>query len=254
VADASLLRSAPLAEERTISRGDRKTMTVHDHSTRSSGEPVTQWTPPAGSVPPDAVPPGSVPPGPPPPVGSAEPGRKKRNPKVAIAGALVAVAFARGGITAGFMAATGRGNGNSVTGAPGGAGFGGGRGGGLGGGSAMAALHGTYVVSDGNGGYSTELTQTGTVSAVSSSAITVKSEDGYSKTYAITSSTSVDNGSDQIGSVVAGHTVRIVADSKASATAVTDTNLSGGQNQGGQNVGGQTQGGSGQGNGQPPGQ
>jgi hypothetical protein len=259
VADASLLRSAPLTEERTISRGDRKTMTVHDHSTRSSGEPVTQWTPPAGSQPP-----GSSPPGPPPPVGSAEPGRKKRNPKVAIAGALVAVAIASGGITAGIMAATGRGNGNSVTGAPSGAGFGGGRGGGFGGGSAMAALHGTYVVSDGNGGYSTELTQTGTVSAVSSSAITVKSEDGYSKTYAITSSTSVDNGSDQIGSVVAGHTVRIVADSKASATAITDTNLSGGQNQGGQNqggqnqggqnVGGQTQGGSGQGNGQPPGQ
>jgi hypothetical protein len=219
-------------------------MTVHDHSTRPAGEPVTQWTPPAGP--------------PPPPAGSPEPGRKKTSPKVAIAGALIAVAIASGGITAGIMAATGRGNGNSVTGAPGGAGFGGGRAGGFGGGSTAVALHGTAVVSDGNGGYSTELTQTGTVSAVSSSAITVKSEDGYSKTYAITSSTSVDNGSDKIGSVATGNTVRIVADAKASATAITDTNLAGGQTQGGQTQGGQGQGGQAQGggagNGQPPGQ
>jgi hypothetical protein len=196
-------------------------MTIHDHSTRSSAEPVTQWTPPPGS--PQA------------PVG------KKRNPKLAIAGALVAVAIASGGVTAGIMAAVGRGNGNSVTGAPNGSGQQ--RIGGRSQDVMAAALHGTAVVSDGNGGYSTELTQTGTVSAVSSSAITVKSEDGYSKTYAITNSTSVDNGSDQIGSVVAGHTVRIVADAKASATAITDTNLAGGQNPGG-----------GFGNGQPPGQ
>jgi hypothetical protein len=67
----------------------------------------------------------------------------------------------------------------------------------------------------------------------------------------------VDNGSDQISSVAAGHTVRVVADSKASATAITDTNLSGGQNQGaqgGQNQGGPGGGGTGQGNGQAPGQ
>lgn len=139
------------------------------------------------------------------------------------------------------MSAIGRGNGNSVTGAPAaGGGFGGV--GGRGGQGMTTALHGTSVVSDGNGGYSTELTQTGTVSAVSGSSITVKSEDGYSKAYAVTSSTSVDNGSDQISSVAVGNTVRIVADSKASATSITDTNLSGGQNQGGP------------GNGQPPGQ
>ncbi|HEY0532467.1 MAG TPA: hypothetical protein VGD29_12815 [Actinoplanes sp.] len=213
-------------------------MTVHDNSPRSSAEPVTQWTPPSAS----------------PPATGTPPGRPKRNPKLVIAGALVAVAIASGGVTAGIMAATGQGTGSSVAGAPGtgsGGGFGG-RGGGFGGGM-TAALHGTYVVSDGNGGYSTELTQTGTVSAISSSAITVKSEDGYSKTYAITSSTSVDNGSDQIGSVAAGNTVRIVADAKASATAITDTNLAGGQNQGGQNQAGQNQG-AGSGNGQPSGQ
>jgi hypothetical protein len=249
-------------------------MTVHDHSTRSSGEPVTQWTPPGQSAMPgqsaapgqSAMPGQSAAPGQPatpgqsatpgqptppgqwtppagaPPSGSAPGAAKKRNPKVAIAGALVAVALASGGLTAGIMAAVGRGNGNSVTGAPGTGGGFGGRGGAFGGGM-TTALHGTYVVADGNGGYSTELTQTGTVSAVSSSAITVKSTDGYSKTYAITSSTSVDSGSDQISAVATGHTVRIVADSKASATAITDTNLSGGQNQGG-----------GPGNGQPPGQ
>jgi hypothetical protein len=156
---------------------------------------------------------------------------------------MVAVAVASAGLTAGIMAGTGSGSSASAAG-PGAGGFGAGGFGGNGGGMA-AALHGTYVVSDGNGSYSTELSQTGTVSAVSSSAITVKSEDGYSKTYTITSSTSVDNGSDQISSVATGHTVRIVASEKASATAITDTNLSGGQNQ---NQGG------GAGNGQPPGQ
>jgi hypothetical protein len=229
-------------------------MTVHDHSTASSApsalpapEPVTQWTPPALSAPPG----GSS-------SGTAGPPARKKNPKVALVGALVAVAVASGGVTAGIMAATGSGRGNgSAVGGPGGNGGFGGRGFGGAGGGAMAALHGTYVVSDGNGNYTTELAQTGTVSAVSAGSITVKSEDGYSKTYAITSSTSVDSGSDQISSVATGHTVRVVADSKASATAITDTNLSGGQNLGGQN--GQNQdgpggGGTGQGNGQAPGQ
>ncbi|MBV8929142.1 MAG: hypothetical protein JO152_08470 [Mycobacteriaceae bacterium] len=44
-------------------------------------------------------------------------------------------------------------------------------------------LHGESVVSDGNGGYLTELTQTGTVSAVSDSSLTVQSADGFSQTY-----------------------------------------------------------------------
>lgn len=212
-------------------------MTVHDHSTRSSDEPVTQWTPTAQWVPPaEGQPPGTVGPGQPP--GPAAGSPRKKNPKVAIAGALVAVAVASAGVTAGVMAATGSSSSSTTANGPGGGaggGFGGAGGPGGGGlGGAAAALHGTYVVSDGNGAYTTELTQTGTVSAVSSSSITVKSADGYSKTYTITSSTSVDNGADQISSVASGHTVRIVADSKASATTITDTNLSSGQNQGGQ--------------------
>jgi hypothetical protein len=196
-------------------------MTIHDHSTLPTAEPVTQWTPPAG--PPSG------------PAGSGAPGPKK-NPKVAIAGALVAVAVASAGVTAGVMAATGGSSTSSTAGGPGGSGSGGfggaGGPGGTGGGAGagMSALHGTYTVSDGNGSYTTELTQTGTVSAVSAGSITVKSVDGYSKTYTITTSTSVDNGSDKISAVVTGHTVRIVASSKAVATAITDTNLSSTQN------------------------
>jgi hypothetical protein len=61
---------------------------------------------------------------------------------------------------------------------------------GSGGGSGPAAvgstsLHGEFVVPDGPGGYTTVLTQTGTVTAISPTSITVRSEDGYSQTYVI---------------------------------------------------------------------
>jgi hypothetical protein len=199
-------------------------MTIHDHSTPVSAEPVSPWMPAAAPAEP-----------------TGSPGRT-RNPKVAIAGALVAVAVASAGVTAGVMAATGSGSNSTASAGPGSGGFGraGGPGGAMGGaGGMMAALHGTYVVSDGSGNYVTELTQTGTVSAVSADSITVKSTDGYSKTYTVTTSTSVDNGSDKISSVATGHTVRIVASSKAVATTITDTNLSTTQNGAGQNGAGQ---------------
>jgi hypothetical protein len=47
------------------------------------------------------------------------------------------------------------------------------------------ALHGEFVVPDGAGGYTTMLSQTGTVTAVSPSSITVRSADGYTQAYAI---------------------------------------------------------------------
>jgi hypothetical protein len=47
------------------------------------------------------------------------------------------------------------------------------------------SLHGEFVVPDGAGGFTTELTQTGTVTAISPTSITVRSEDGNSQTYAI---------------------------------------------------------------------
>jgi hypothetical protein len=106
-------------------------MTVHDHSTRSSSEPVqpvTQWTPMVQASPPA----GFAGPG-------GTPGRKKVNPKLAIVGGLVAVAVASAGITAGIMAGTG--GGSSSAAGPGGAGaggFGGPGGGGFSGGGGMS--------------------------------------------------------------------------------------------------------------------
>jgi hypothetical protein len=47
------------------------------------------------------------------------------------------------------------------------------------------ALHGEFVVADGTGGYTTMLTQNGTVTAVSGNAITVRSADDYTQTYVL---------------------------------------------------------------------
>jgi hypothetical protein len=47
------------------------------------------------------------------------------------------------------------------------------------------SLHGEFVVADGNGGYRTDLTQTGTVTAISPTSIAVRSEDGFTQTYVI---------------------------------------------------------------------
>jgi hypothetical protein len=47
------------------------------------------------------------------------------------------------------------------------------------------SLHGEFVVPDGAGGYRTELTQTGTITAISPTTITVRSADDYSRTYVI---------------------------------------------------------------------
>jgi hypothetical protein len=47
------------------------------------------------------------------------------------------------------------------------------------------SLHGEFVIADGSGGYSTVLTQTGTVTAISPTSISVRSDDGYSQTYVI---------------------------------------------------------------------
>jgi hypothetical protein len=63
----------------------------------------------------------------------------------------------------------------------------GGPGGSVGGqGSGPTPLHGEFVVADGSGGYATELTQTGIVTAISPTSITVRSEDGFSQTYVVT--------------------------------------------------------------------
>jgi hypothetical protein len=96
------------------------------------------------------------------------------------------------------------------------------------------ALHGEFVVQNSSGGYVTEALQTGKVTAISATSITVASADGYTKVYVLGSSTTVDNGADKISSVVAGHTVTVLATvsgsgdaATATATAITDQNLAG---------------------------
>src|SRR5262249_47023350 len=56
----------------------------------------------------------------------------------------------------------------------------------------FGAVHGQFVVPKAGGGYQTVDTQRGTVTAVSTTSITVKSSDGFAKTYQVTASTLVD--------------------------------------------------------------
>jgi ABC-type oligopeptide transport system substrate-binding subunit len=46
-------------------------------------------------------------------------------------------------------------------------------------------LHGESVVSGGNGGFTTMLSQTGTITAISATSVSARSADGYTRTYAI---------------------------------------------------------------------
>jgi len=73
------------------------------------------------------------------------------------------------------------------------------------------ALHGEFTVPGPNGGYQTMAMQSGTVTSVRSSSLTVKSADGYSRTCAIDSTTLVDAGQNGIGSVKNGDVVRVLA-------------------------------------------
>lgn len=97
----------------------------------------------------------------------------------------------------------------------------------LGGLGRFGGLHGEFTVKkpDGNG-FQTWATQTGEVTAVSPSSVTVKSEDGFSRTYSVDENTVVDSGRDGIGTVKTGDTVSVaglVEDGKAKAAAVVDS-------------------------------
>lgn len=84
--------------------------------------------------------------------------------------------------------------------------------------------HGQATIRSGSG-YKTIEVQTGTVTAVSSSSITVKSPDGYTSTYAVTPSTVVDSQSAGIGSVAINDDVRLLAtevDGKETAVDIAD--------------------------------
>ena len=105
----------------------------------------------------------------------------------------------------------------------------GGRGHGKHGGHGMG-IHGEFVTPNAAGdGYQTIATQKGEVTAVSATSLTVRSEDGFSRTYTVNDDTLVNAGNDGIDDVRSGDDVRVtalVADGKASAVRVDDgTNI-----------------------------
>jgi hypothetical protein len=89
----------------------------------------------------------------------------------------------------------------------------------------MAIVHGQAVVAKSGGGYQTVDYQRGTVTAASTTSITLKSSDGFTMSYAITDSTVVGAHRGGIGSVKAGDTASVVATvsgTKATAARVID--------------------------------
>jgi hypothetical protein len=88
---------------------------------------------------------------------------------------------------------------------------------------AFGAVHGQFVVPKDGGGYQTVDTQRGSVTAVSATSITVKSSDGFSKTYQVSSDTIVDAHRDGISSIKTGQQVAITA--TASGSTVTASNI-----------------------------
>ena len=73
------------------------------------------------------------------------------------------------------------------------------------------ALHGEFVVPDGNGGFRTMVVQRGEVTAVSRTEITVVSEDKFSATYAVTEDTLVNAARDGIATIKKGAKVSVAA-------------------------------------------
>ncbi|HET6703760.1 hypothetical protein [Amycolatopsis sp.] len=160
--------------------------------------------------------------------------------KTAIAAGIAVVIAAGGGaaIWAGTSSADNTAQGPGGFGGPGGGQFRGQGGfGGLGGGmtALREALHGDFVVPDGNGGYTTERLQTGDVTELSATSVTLTSKDGYKQTYTLDSSTQ------KTGDVKQGDTnVTVVA--KVTGQTATATSLGKGfepgQRQPGQRRGG----------------
>jgi len=90
------------------------------------------------------------------------------------------------------------------------------------------ALHGEAVVGDGKGGFRTVAFQRGEVTAVSPTSLTVKSADGFSRTYALTAATKVNRGRAVVGDIKNGHRVVVRADvvgSTATAGGIRDAAL-----------------------------
>jgi len=92
-------------------------------------------------------------------------------------------------------------------------------------GGLFGAVHGTVVVPKSGGGFQSIAFQNGKVTAVSSTSITLRSADGYSRTYRVTSSTLVNAQRDGIGSIKPRNQVIVtatVSGSTATATRIAD--------------------------------
>ncbi len=89
-------------------------------------------------------------------------------------------------------------------------------------------MHGQFVIRKPGGGYETVDVQNGQVTAVSTTSITLKSADGFTKSYRVTSSTLVDAQRDGIGSVKVGNQASVqatVSGSTATAISIEDLTL-----------------------------
>ncbi|MFI6297248.1 hypothetical protein ACIBEJ_37045 [Nonomuraea sp. NPDC050790] len=90
---------------------------------------------------------------------------------------------------------------------------------------AMGGIRSEVVVPKAGGGYQTIATHTGEVTAADADSITVKSEDGFSREYAVTDTTRVNAGREGISGVKNGDTVHVTATvegDSATAQQVTD--------------------------------
>jgi hypothetical protein len=95
-------------------------------------------------------------------------------------------------------------------------------------GALLGVLHGQFVVAKAGGGDETIDVQNGQVTAVSSTSITLKSLDGFTKSYVVASSTMVDAQRDGIGSVKVGNQASVMATvsgSTATAASIVDRTL-----------------------------
>ncbi len=89
----------------------------------------------------------------------------------------------------------------------------------------LMGIHGEFTTRAPGGGYQTMATQVGEVTEVSPSSIAVRSEDGYSRTYAVNDNPLVNAGNDGIADVRQGDQVRmtaLVADGNARAVDIRD--------------------------------
>ncbi|MFD2468419.1 hypothetical protein [Amycolatopsis silviterrae] len=146
------------------------------------------------------------------------PGKSWSGRKTAIAAGVAVVIAVGGGLA--IWAGT-SGNDASAQQGPGGFGGPGGPGGFTrnGGGMTMMreALHGDFVVAEPGGGYITERMQTGTITELSATSVTLTSKDGYKQTYTL------DSATEKTGSLKSGDNVTVVA--KVQGTTATATSL-----------------------------